>query len=127
ADERPMIHNVDPFLLKQALNNILDNAVSACNGRQGEVVIKLKSTGSNIQISVSDNGTGIPEDQIDKVFTPFFSSKPSGTGLGLPLASKIIDLHGGHITVESKVGVGTTFRIHLPVKIGSESVTLSHP
>ncbi len=116
----PVIFSADALLMKQALNNIIDNAVGACEGIEGKIKVSLGLSGAALTIAVSDNGRGIPEDEIDKVFTPFFSSKPSGTGLGLPLAAKIIDLHGGHISVESKVGIGTTFRIHLTVKIPAE-------
>jgi len=119
GESRAIFHLADALLLKQALNNILDNAVSACEGNNGEIAVALEAADTAVTISVSDNGHGIPENELDKVFTPFFSSKPSGTGLGLPLAAKIVDLHGGHITVESKVGFGTTFRIHLPIRVPS--------
>jgi two-component system, sporulation sensor kinase E len=108
--------------MKQALNNIIDNAVCACEGKEGKIKVSVGTLGTAVTIAVCDNGHGIPEDEIDKVFTPFFSSKPSGTGLGLPLAAKIIDLHGGHISVESEVGIGTTFRIHMTVKVPAEAV-----
>ena len=111
----------DALLMKQALNNIIDNSLSACEGKDGQIRVSISSSNAAVIISLSDNGRGIPEEEIDKIFTPFFSSKPSGTGLGLPLAAKIVDLHGGHITVESKFGVGTTFRLHLPVRVTSES------
>ena len=118
----PIVVSADALLMKQALNNIIDNAVSACEGKEGQIKISIGSSETAVTISVCDNGRGIPEDEIDKVFTPFFSSKPSGTGLGLPLAAKIVDLHGGHISVESEVGIGATFRIHLTVKVPSEAV-----
>ncbi len=111
----------DALLMKQALNNIIDNAIYACEGKQGKIVVAISSSDSAVTISMSDNGRGISEDEIGKVFTPFFSSKPSGTGLGLPLAAKIIDLHGGHISVESEFGIGTTFRIHIPRKALTET------
>lgn len=117
---RPFNYLVDTLLLKQALNNILDNAVSACEDERGDIQVSIESSDSAITISIRDNGRGITESDLNKVFTPFFSSKPSGTGLGLPLAAKIIDLHGGHITVESQVGSGTVFRIHFPVKLYSD-------
>ncbi len=126
VDKQTIIYPADSLLLKQALNNVLDNAVDACGGKTGEIAVAIEATDAAITILVSDNGCGIPEDQMDKVFTPFFSSKPSGTGLGLPVAAKIVDLHGGHITVESEVGVGTTFRIHLPIRVPSQSVSAIH-
>ena len=67
-----------------------------------------------VEISVSDTGVGIPEDRLDKIFLPFYTTKPRGTGMGLALVHKIILSHGGNIAVESETGKGTTFRIHLP-------------
>jgi len=106
----------DSLLLKQVLNNILDNAVSACEEKSGKIEVSTERTESGLVIAISDSGKGIPPENLAKVFTPFFSSKPSGTGLGLPLASKIVDLHGGRISIESKVNSGTTFKIYLPAK-----------
>jgi PAS domain S-box-containing protein len=119
-----VLYSGDALLLKQVLSNIIDNAITACAGKQGVIEINLEKQNSSLTITITDNGTGIPEEDLEKVFTPFYSSKPSGTGLGLPLAGKIIDLHGGHITVESKVGVGTTFRIHLPVRVNQDSLVI---
>ena len=80
---------------------------------------KLNSDGkgSIIEISVSDNGNGIPQTVLKKIFQPFFTTKPTGqgTGLGLSLAFDIVKSHGGELTVETKEGEGTTFIISLPV------------
>lgn len=69
-------------------------------------------------MEVSDNGSGIPKENLTRIFAPFFTTKPvgKGTGLGLSLAYGIVKKHGGHIEVSSTVGVGTTFRILLPVR-----------
>jgi PAS domain S-box-containing protein len=115
--DRRLLVQADPLLMKQALSNIIDNAIAACQKGAGAIGVTLKKTDNAISVSITDNGRGIPENDLQKVFTPFFSSKPSGTGLGLPLAAKIVDLHGGRIAVESQVGVGTTFRIDLPLQI----------
>jgi PAS domain S-box-containing protein len=67
------------------------------------------------QIAVRDTGTGIPEEMLTQLFDPFFTTKKLGTGLGLPIAHKVVEIHGGHIFVESRVGEGTTFHLFLPL------------
>lgn len=105
----------DLLLLKQAVGNIVDNACRAADKPDGIVRIGVKTTSHSAEIIIADNGSGIPEEFKDKIFTPFFSGSPSGTGLGLPLARKIITLHGGQINFESVPGEGTTFIIILPL------------
>jgi PAS domain S-box-containing protein len=105
----------DPTLLKQALSNIVDNAILAYPNRDGSIDITAKETTGGVLLDVTDFGSGIPENDIERVFTPFFSSRPSGSGLGLPLARKIIDAHGGRINITSQVGEGTTFHLFLPM------------
>jgi signal transduction histidine kinase len=68
-----------------------------------------------VQLTVQDFGCGIPARDREKIFMPFFSRRPSGTGLGLSLASKIVDLHHGSIHIDSKVGEGTTFTVSIPL------------
>jgi two-component system, sporulation sensor kinase E len=75
-----------------------------------------------LKISFTDNGVGIPEEEIERVFTPFHSTKEHGTGLGLAIVFKIIEAHRGRIEVESRVGTGTTFSVHLPVRQGVSSL-----
>jgi CheY-like chemotaxis protein len=70
--------------------------------------------GTYIRISISDEGVGIPNEQLEKIFEPFFTTKPKGSGLGLATSYSIVKNHGGHIAVESSVGVGTTFHVYLP-------------
>lgn len=121
------VAEVDTLLIKQVLTNLIENAIHAYEGKPGLVEIALKKCDENISrkqrvtsdicLEVKDYGCGIPEEDLDKIFTPFFSSRPSGTGLGLPLARKIIDLHQGSLTVVSEVGKGTTFTITLPSRI----------
>ncbi len=115
---------MDPLLLKQALTNIIENAVNAYEGRDGLVEVRVtvdaKPTTSGgapvLHVEVEDFGCGIAAQDLDKIFTPFYSSRPSGTGLGLPLARKIVDLHEGSLKVMSQLGKGTTFTISLPMQ-----------
>ena len=82
------------------------------------VVVKTKMLDSQVEITVQDNGNGIPESVKDKIFQPFFTTKPTGqgTGLGLSLSYDIIKAHGGDLYVETKIGEGSEFIIQIPVK-----------
>ncbi|GHV00960.1 hypothetical protein FACS189483_11200 [Spirochaetia bacterium] len=81
----------------------------------GELTIKTECTDTDIQISVRDSGVGIPEENLSKIFEPYFTTKETGSGLGLTLVFKIIREHRGEVTVQSKSGEGTCFTITLPV------------
>ena len=107
--------SADSLLLKQAIGNIIDNACQAAGEKGGQIKIALRIAGEMAETIISDNGPGIPENIRDKIFTPFFSGTPSGSGLGLPLARKIIALHGGRVDFDSQVGQGTTFIVSLPL------------
>jgi signal transduction histidine kinase len=111
-----------PQEIGRVLLNILNNAFYAVNERKKsdpaytpEVIVQTKKTGKGIEISVRDNGGGIPENIVGKIFQPFFTTKPTGqgTGLGLSLAYDIVKAHGGGIKVESLPVEGTTFSITL--------------
>jgi signal transduction histidine kinase len=105
--------------------NLINNAFFAVNERKkkGEdgyqplVTLSTKSLGDKIMILVKDNGLGIPDAIKNKIFQPFFTTKPTGqgTGLGLSLSYDIVKAHGGEIRVESQIGSGTVFTIHLPL------------
>lgn len=101
--------------LNQVFLNILINACQAIEGK-GVMLIKTSSNGGNAMIEIEDNGSGIPDDVIDKIFNPFFTTKPvgQGTGLGLSICHEIIQEHSGELSVKSSVGKGTTFNIKLP-------------
>lgn len=110
---------VDQKQIEQVLHNILLNAVQALEGRKdGIIEIRTSGLDSTVQISISDNGPGIPREHLSLIFDPFFTTKPpgKGTGLGLSISLEIIKKHGGSIWVESESGKGTTFHIILPVK-----------
>jgi len=112
----------DDVQLEQVLLNLLINARQAMLGRGGSLTIKASATGeSEVKIQVIDTGPGIPENLLPKIFQPFFTTKGTtkkdearGTGLGLAICKDIIEHHKGRITVESKVGEGTTFNLFLP-------------
>ncbi len=112
---KQLILPIDPLLVKQALGNIIDNAVNAYHGASGTVEVEAAADRDEAVIRITDYGVGIADEDLDKIFTPFFSSRPSGTGLGLPLARKIVDLHNGSVSVTSQVGKGTTFTLTLPM------------
>jgi signal transduction histidine kinase len=106
----------DENQLKQVFLNILRNAVEAMkNG--GELKVRLELSNDNLLINIEDTGSGIPEENLEKIFTPFFTTKSKGTGLGLALSQQIIAAHGGRIDVQSNPGEGTAFTITLPCNI----------
>ncbi len=105
--------------IEQILVNLIVNAVDAIGDNQiGTITIDVRPTGDEKRVvcTVTDTGSGIPPEQLDKIFTPFFTTKPEdrGTGLGLPVAREIVQSYGGNLTVSSRVGTGTTFTFDLP-------------
>jgi len=106
---------VDKIHIQQAVVNILMNAAQAMP-EGGVIHIKTEKVKDHVRISVSDNGMGIKEEDLDKIFEPFFTTKGKGqgTGLGLSLCKRLVEANGGKIEVESKVGEGTVFRVLLP-------------
>ncbi len=109
----------------RVLLNLLNNAFYAVNDKkktagedyQPKVLVKTKKTGNQLEISIADNGNGIPEKVLEKIFLPFFTTKPTGqgTGLGLSLSFDIVRAHGGELKVETNEGEGSQFIIILPV------------
>jgi PAS domain S-box-containing protein len=105
---------IDRKNLKQALLNIVKNAMAAMPDG-GVLTISVFVRNDELQIAVSDTGIGIPEELMAKIFEPYFTTKESGTGLGLTITFKIVKEHNGEITVESAPSKGSTFTIHLPL------------
>ncbi|HEY3937442.1 MAG TPA: ATP-binding protein [Bryobacteraceae bacterium] len=103
----------DPELLKVALGNLVQNAIQASKPGQ-EVEIRVATRGENVMIFVSDQGEGIPQQNLESIFNPFFTTKPQGVGLGLPIVAKIVDEHRGRMQVFSESGKGTRFELTLP-------------
>ena len=104
-------------LLTNAFHAVIEKKEEGSKGYQPEVTVQTRKAGKGIEIRVTDNGNGIPEKVRDKIFQPFFTTKPTGqgTGLGLSLSYDIIKAHGGTLEVKSEEGVGTEFIIKLPV------------
>jgi len=113
---------IDREQMKQVFMNLILNAIQAMK-EGGSIFISTRLTakdeaphsGQFVQVEVRDTGVGIPADNLDHIFDPFFTSKDEGSGLGLSISHQIVQEHGGYVTVESRVGVGTTFYINLPV------------
>ena len=104
---------LDPNLMQQVFYNLILNAAQA-SPEGGSVTIKTKSLPDGAEASIIDRGTGIAAANLETIFNPFFTTKPTGVGLGLPIVQKIVDEHGGRLTVDSEEGQGSTFRVYLP-------------
>jgi signal transduction histidine kinase len=94
--------------------NLLLNAAQA-SPPNAAVTAKTRLLEGLVEISILDRGAGIPRENVENIFNPFFTTKPEGVGLGLAIVSKIVDEHGGTIRVESEPGQGSAFRIFLPL------------
>jgi two-component system nitrogen regulation sensor histidine kinase NtrY len=103
--------NADAHLIEQVLINLLLNAIDAVKDKESpKITIEVDTTpGHKVSIQVNDNGAGIADDVLDKIFIPFFSTKKTGSGIGLNLCKQIMQLHKGSLTVESAMGIGSTF------------------
>jgi two-component system sensor histidine kinase HydH len=106
---------LDRDMFKQALLNIMLNAEQAMP-QGGELTVQASAQGNEVVLNLIDTGKGISADHLAKIFRPFFSTKPGGTGLGLATTRKIIAAHRGAVRVQSDVGRGTQFSIHLPAQ-----------
>ena len=108
--------------LNQVWTNLLVNAAQSIKG-QGEVTLSTSVEGESVIITISDTGCGIEPEHLNRIFDPFFTTKPvgEGTGLGLSISYGIIEKHGGAITVKSARGIGTTFRVSIPIEKPEEN------
>ena len=104
----------DKTLLRQALKNLLQNAVHAGDKIRIDIEQTDLSGRHGVFIAVKDNGKGIPLSDFNKIFMPFYTTKSGGAGIGLALVQKIVLAHGGSVSVNSKEGKGSTFRMFLP-------------
>jgi two-component system, sporulation sensor kinase E len=105
---------LDPTQLQQALVNLVKNAMQAMT-RDGTLTLQTGENSEAVWVSVGDTGGGIPQEQINRIFEPFYTTKKKGTGLGLMIVQRIIRAHSGRIELDSHVGQGTTFRLWLPL------------
>ncbi|MCX7678290.1 MAG: ATP-binding protein [Spirochaetes bacterium] len=113
SEELPLVKS-DFNQMKQVMLNLIQNAIDA-TPPQGEICISTKSNGQNVYISVKDTGIGIPPEDLNKIFEPFYSTKVTGVGLGLSIIKKIINDHNGDIAVTSSKEEGTEFVVKLPL------------
>lgn len=103
----------DATLLERVFFNLIQNAADASRA-DGVVTVKTRALGSSLEVAVIDRGSGIRPEHREQIFNPFFTTKPSGVGLGLPIAARIIDEHGGRLAVQSEQNQGSTFVVQLP-------------
>jgi signal transduction histidine kinase len=120
-DEKLPMVPADNKQLQQVFINLITNAADAIKTK-GNIKIKTYTEpatkhgeGEFAIVAITDNGVGIPPEDLQKIFNPFFTRKADGTGLGLPITQRIMHQHNGIIDVESKIGEGTTFYVKLPV------------
>jgi signal transduction histidine kinase len=111
AKDLPAV-DVDPNLIRQAILNLLVNAQQVLPSG-GEIRIRTQENGQFVKLSVTDNGPGIPAEHREKIFNLYFSTKPGGTGLGLPMVKKIVEEHHGRVEVDTELNKGTTFTLCL--------------
>jgi signal transduction histidine kinase len=125
---QPITANIDERLFKQALLNLMLNAVQAMTAHApaatrgdsahatlGELILRVEADADEVRVHVIDTGPGIDVARRDEIFRPYVSNKPGGTGLGLSTARRIIEEHGGRLTLASEPGKGSDFVIHLPL------------
>ena len=123
ADPQPIVMNIDAAQIEDATHGLLTNAIEAIDG-DGAVVVRLcegdreGAAGREVVIEVEDNGRGIGEEDLSRIFSPFFSTNPNGAGLGLPAVRRVARAHGGRVDAASALGRGSTFTIRLPRESG---------
>ena len=117
----PEIH-CSPSQINQVFLNLITNAADAIDD-QGEVLIRSWTENDQVSVSIADTGCGIPDDVMDKIRDPFFTTKSvgKGTGLGLSIVDRIIESHGGELKIESEVGKGTVITVTLPIGVSGEA------
>jgi len=106
---------LDPTLMQRVFSNLITNAVQAMpNG--GKLTIRASKKEETALISIEDTGEGISDENLSKLFTLLFTTKAKGQGFGLPVCKRMVEAHDGNITVESKVGKGSTFTVEIPLR-----------
>jgi signal transduction histidine kinase len=123
--DRPVMAKVDADLLKQALLNVVLNGAQAM-AEGGKLSVRLAEDGRMAYLSIHDQGSGIPDDVRDKIFDLYFTTKKDGSGIGLAMTYRIVELHNGSIEVESDATHGTTFILRFPLNSPQESRARGH-
>jgi PAS domain S-box-containing protein len=111
---------VDREKMRRVFVNVIKNAVDAMP-KGGTLRIASRKTDGNLEITLTDAGTGMTKETMEKIWSPLFTTKAKGMGLGLPIAKRLVEAHGGSITAESKAGKGSTFTVTVPIRSSSES------
>ena len=111
---KPLVCKVDANMLKQAILNLFINSQQAMS-HGGELMIRTAKDEASAVITVSDTGSGIAPEKLPNIFDAYYSSRPGGSGLGLPTAKRIVEANNGSISVNSELGKGTLFTIKLPL------------
>jgi len=132
TDPSPIVMKIDAAQIEDATHGLLTNAIEAIEG-DGNVIVRLSEgaredrAGREVVIEVEDNGRGIPEEDLSRIFSPFFSTNPNGAGLGLPAVRRVARAHGGRVEAASTPGRGSTFTIRLPREyMALEEKNVSH-
>lgn len=112
--EHPIIAMLDERLVKQAVLNLMINALQAMPRGGGEIILSVREADGRVTIDVTDTGKGIPPDAIPRIFNAYYSTKSGGTGLGLAISRRIVEEHGGRVAVASELGKGSIFSLEFP-------------
>jgi signal transduction histidine kinase len=110
---------VDTEKMRRVFVNLIKNAFDAMP-KGGTLKIASRKSAGNLEIILTDTGTGMARETIGRLWSPLFTTKAKGMGLGLPIAKRLVEAHGGSIKVESKVGEGSTFTVTLPIRSNQE-------
>ena len=114
SEDQPTLR-VDPDMMKRVFINLIENAIDAMP-QGGTLTVSSKKSDGNVEIALTDTGSGIPDKAMESLWKPLQTTKAKGMGLGLAICKRIIDAHGGSISVKSEVGRGTTLTIQLPIR-----------
>ena len=109
--------DVEMTQMRRVIHNLMVNAMQATTPGKGEVHVRGSVNGSLFEITVTDNGVGIPADRLAVIFDAYYTTKETGTGLGLAISKRIVEEHGGALVATSEVGKGSTFTVRLPVTV----------
>ena len=111
-----LIIQVNRKEMEQIFLNLILNASQAMEEKAGKIQIEAQEKKDKVEIRITDSGPGIPSDKLTHIFEPFFTTKESGTGLGLYITKQLVERNGGKISVESKPGSGTSFKLEFPAQ-----------
>jgi len=119
-EENLPVIQADAALLRRAIENLILNAMDAMPAG-GVLMLRTARDDGNVDLEISDTGSGLTPEECDRLFTPYYTTKQHGTGLGLAIVQSVVSDHNGRISVESESGVGTSFHMRLPIKPPSKT------